>query len=134
MEQYVQAQADRAQIIAQAGRVFGQMDVLLSPVVGLAPAAVGHDAEPDGASAREFRERVMAFTALQSLAGLPSCTVRAGFDEDGLPVGVQLTAAWGRERTLLAAAKLLVEALSDALPEAGYAAPVTRCSSAGCAG
>jgi Asp-tRNA(Asn)/Glu-tRNA(Gln) amidotransferase A subunit family amidase len=34
---------------------------------------------------------VLPHTILQSLAGLPACVVRAGFDGDGLPVGMQLT-------------------------------------------
>jgi len=49
----------------------------------------------------------MAFTALQSLVGLPACTVPAGFDENGLPVGVQLTAACGREHTLLVTVEVM---------------------------
>jgi Asp-tRNA(Asn)/Glu-tRNA(Gln) amidotransferase A subunit family amidase len=55
----------------------------------------------------------MTFTALQSLTGLPACTVRAGFDDQGLPVGVQLTSAWGREGALLRAARFLVEAMPE---------------------
>jgi aspartyl-tRNA(Asn)/glutamyl-tRNA(Gln) amidotransferase subunit A len=115
LEDYARAQRDRALISAAAGRVLGEVDVLLSPVSGVSPAVIGHDAgaDVDSAQAREFRERVMAFTALQSLTGLPACTVPAGFDESGLPVGVQLTAASGREHVLLAAARMLVGALGD---------------------
>lgn len=111
VEQYARAQRDRALITAMAARALSEVDVLLSPVAGVPPAPIGHDAEVDGVEAREFRERVMTFTALQSLAGLPACTMRAGFDERGLPVGVQLTAAWGREHTLFAAARMLLDAL-----------------------
>ena len=107
LERYGRAQRDRALATSLAARALDAVDVLLSPVVGASPAPIGHDAEFDGARAREFRERVMAFTALQSLTGLPACTVRAGFDDQGLPVGVQLTAAWGHERVLLEAARLL---------------------------
>jgi Asp-tRNA(Asn)/Glu-tRNA(Gln) amidotransferase A subunit family amidase len=45
--------------------------------------------------------------------------VPAGFDENGLPVGVQLTAACGREHTLLAAARIL----AGALPEVQWTRP-----------
>ena len=34
----------------------------------------------------------------QDLAGLPGCAFRAGFDELGIPVGVQLTGAQWRGR------------------------------------
>ena len=113
LKQYAQAQRDRALITSLAARVLSGVDVLLSPVSGVSPAPIGHDAEIGSALARSFRERVMTFTALQSLTGLPACTVRAGFDDQGLPVGVQLTSAWGREGTLLRAARFLV----DAVPE-----------------
>ena len=113
LKQYAQAQRDRALITSLAARVLNGVDVLLSPVSGVSPAPIGHDAEIESALARSFRERVMTFTALQSLTGVPACTVRAGFDDQGLPVGVQLTSAWGREGMLLRAARFLV----DAVPE-----------------
>ena len=113
LARYAQAQRDRALATTLTGRVLGAVDVVLSPVAGVPPAPIGHDADADSASAREFRHRVMAFTALQSLTGTPTCVVRAGFDARGLPVGVQLTAAWGREHTLLQAARLLQQALPD---------------------
>ncbi len=43
----------------------------------------------------------MAHIAPQSLAGLPSLALRAGFDDEGIPVGVQLRAPPGREDMLL---------------------------------
>ena len=46
----------------------------------------------------------MSYTRPQSLTGLPACVVRAGFDDRGLPVGVQLTGpAWSEPRLLATA-------------------------------
>jgi Asp-tRNA(Asn)/Glu-tRNA(Gln) amidotransferase A subunit family amidase len=47
----------------------------------------------------------MSYTTPQDLAGLPACAVRAGFDELGIPVGVQFTAAPWREGSVLRAAQ-----------------------------
>ncbi|WP_439534747.1 amidase [Polymorphobacter sp.] len=47
------------------------------------------------------------FTALASLAGVPALSVPAGFDRDGLPVGVQLVGPPGSESTLIALARAL---------------------------
>ncbi len=53
----------------------------------------------------EFRRLVMSNTVPQDLAGLPTCAVRAGFDDLGIPVGVQFTGPpWADARVLGAAA------------------------------
>ncbi len=47
------------------------------------------------------------FTCLASIAGLPALSLPAGWSTDGLPLGVQLVAAAGREAGLFAAAAAL---------------------------
>ena len=49
----------------------------------------------------------MAFTPLNNIAGTPAISVPAGLSAEGLPIGVQLSAAHGDERTLLELAFLL---------------------------
>jgi aspartyl-tRNA(Asn)/glutamyl-tRNA(Gln) amidotransferase subunit A len=115
-ERYAAAQRDRALATSWLGACWVWW-TCCCPRSRVSPAPIGHDAAFDGPQAREFRQRVMAFTALQSLTGLPACTVRAGFDDQGLPVGVQLTAAWGRERVLLDAARLLTAETAPAVRE-----------------
>jgi aspartyl-tRNA(Asn)/glutamyl-tRNA(Gln) amidotransferase subunit A len=60
-----------------------------------------------------FRELVMSYTTPQDLVGLPACAVRAGFDELGIPVGIQFTAAPWREATVLRAAQGFFDATPD---------------------
>jgi aspartyl-tRNA(Asn)/glutamyl-tRNA(Gln) amidotransferase subunit A len=55
----------------------------------------------------------------QDLVGLPACAVRAGFDELGIPVGVQLTGPPWREARVVAAA----EAFHAATPEVQQRVP-----------
>ena len=52
----------------------------------------------------------MPYTTPQDLVGLPACAVRAGFDERGLPVAVQLTGAQWDDARVLGAAHALFEA------------------------
>lgn len=81
----------REELRAQALLLFREIDVLLTPVVPGPPLRIGEDSNRElGAS---FRQRVLPFTVLQSLAGLPACSVPAGFDGAGLPLAVQLTGA-----------------------------------------
>jgi Asp-tRNA(Asn)/Glu-tRNA(Gln) amidotransferase A subunit family amidase len=65
---------------------------------------------------------VMPFTTPQDLCGLPACTVRAGFDPDGVPVGVQFTARPWAEGLVLRAA----QGLFDATPELQAVRPALR--------
>ena len=70
----------------------------------------------------DFRELVMTYTVPQDLAGLPACTVRAGFDALGIPVGVQFTGpAWSEARVLRAAQALfdVTEEIQERRPEGG---------------
>jgi aspartyl-tRNA(Asn)/glutamyl-tRNA(Gln) amidotransferase subunit A len=56
------------------------------------------------------------FTALASIAGLPTLAMPAGWSEDGLPVSVQLVGAAASEATLFAVARQLDAALDAYRP------------------
>ncbi len=100
---YLEAAEERERIRAAFARLFETVHLLVTPVSAVAPAPV--DGQP-----QEFREQVLTYTVPQDVAGLPACAVRAGFDGDGLPVGVQITGPpWSEHRVLSAA-----EALFDA--------------------
>jgi Asp-tRNA(Asn)/Glu-tRNA(Gln) amidotransferase A subunit family amidase len=55
----------------------------------------------------------MPFTTLQNLAGLPTCTVRAGFDRESLPVGIQITGPRWSDLRVLAATQSFFAATQD---------------------
>ena len=57
---------------------------------------------------------MLPYTVPQDLAGLPTCAVPVGFDDDGLPVGVQLTGPPRTEGRVLAAAETLYAATASA--------------------
>jgi aspartyl-tRNA(Asn)/glutamyl-tRNA(Gln) amidotransferase subunit A len=101
--------AREAQRRLQAGfaALFEVADVVITPVSACPPARIG---EYEG-----FRERVLAYTAAQDVAGLPACAVPVGLDDDGLPVGVQITGPWWAERRVAGVAQeLLLSATADA--------------------
>jgi aspartyl-tRNA(Asn)/glutamyl-tRNA(Gln) amidotransferase subunit A len=94
--------ADVAKLRAGCARLLGDGALLLTPVSSVAPPAAG-----DAEALRAIRDAVMPYTWPHNLAGLPSCAVRAGFDDAGLPVGVQLAAAPGDDEAVIAAATAL---------------------------
>lgn len=83
-------------------------DVVLSPVLSHPAPLLGHLAPT--VPFEELIERLfsyVAYTPLNNIAGTPAVSVPAGLSPDGLPIGVQLSAAYGDERTLIELAYLL---------------------------
>lgn len=108
---YLDAAADRARLGAALGGLFGEADLLLTPVVAGPPALIGNVAAYRHRGREvDFRTVAMSTTMAQNLAGLPACVLRGGFDSVGLPIGVQLTGPAGSEDRIIAAAEALFEA------------------------
>jgi aspartyl-tRNA(Asn)/glutamyl-tRNA(Gln) amidotransferase subunit A len=55
----------------------------------------------------------MTYTVPQDLTGLPACAVRAGFDELGIPVGIQFTGPPWQEARVLQAVSAFFDATSE---------------------
>jgi aspartyl-tRNA(Asn)/glutamyl-tRNA(Gln) amidotransferase subunit A len=101
---YVEATSVREAVRGRFAAVFDAVDLLLTPISAVPP-------EPIGEGAQSFRDAVLPFTVPQDLAGLPAAAVPVGFDDQGLPVGVQLTGPAGSEGRVLAAAERLFTAM-----------------------
>jgi aspartyl-tRNA(Asn)/glutamyl-tRNA(Gln) amidotransferase subunit A len=105
---YVDAARDRETLRFAFGALLADDALLLSPVSAVPPAR-----SDDDAALGEFRSSVMPNTTPHNLAGLPACAVRAGFDDAGLPVGVQIAAAPWRDAAVLGAARAFYEATAE---------------------
>jgi aspartyl-tRNA(Asn)/glutamyl-tRNA(Gln) amidotransferase subunit A len=103
----------RERLRAGLNRLFSQVDLLLTPVTAGVPSLIGEERVMHLGEEIEFRELVMSYTVPQDLTGLPACTVRAGFDEIGVPTAVQFTGPPWSEWRVLAAANALYEATAD---------------------
>jgi 2-dehydropantoate 2-reductase len=103
---YRAALADRDRIAAGLDRVLAEVDVLAGPTVAyVAPPEDPPFGTPDG----DVEAR---FTGPYNLAGLPAVSVPCGPAEDGLPAGLQLAAARGRDGFLLSVAAAHEEAFN----------------------
>jgi amidase len=87
---------------------FDDFDILISPVN--AHTALKQDEMEDLAA--------YTYTSAYNLTGWPGVVIRAGQDQSGLPIGVQILAAPFREDRCLAVAKWLEEKLPDFKPPA----------------
>jgi aspartyl-tRNA(Asn)/glutamyl-tRNA(Gln) amidotransferase subunit A len=109
---YLTAQERRRQIVASFDRALRRVDAIVSPISAVGPSHIDRsDMAPLNGELRPLREVVMRFTVPQNLTGLPAAIVCAGFDDDHLPIGVQLTAARWQEGTAVAVAAALQHAL-----------------------
>ncbi len=90
------------QELARWGRDF---DVLLTPTSAILPPRAGAILEAQHATPEAPVMDVVAsvaFTAFGNISGLPAASLPLGFSEDGLPVGVMLTAGPWQESLLIA--------------------------------
>ncbi len=87
-------------------------DLLLTPTLGEPPVPHGtFDSAPDNPLGGFFRSAAFVpFTAQFNVSGQPAINLPLHWNDDGLPIGVQLVAAFGREDLLLRVAAQLERA------------------------
>ncbi len=86
-------------------------DVLVTPVLGTPPPPLGWlDADGDLAVSAQRVRALMPYTAQFNVTGQPAVSLPLHTTADGLPVGVQLVGAYGREDLLLRLASQLEQA------------------------
>jgi len=93
---YIKAQKLRRLIVNDFRAAFEQCDVILGPTTPhTAPklGAVNHDA------VKMYLEDI--YTVTLNLAGLPGMSIPAGFDQNGLPIGMQLIGNYMQEAKIL---------------------------------
>jgi len=95
---------------AQYASMFSDADVYLTPVLGQPPIPLGQINPERGMATFETLSDYVGYTPLQNVAGAPGISLPLGWSADGLPIGVQFSAAAGQERTLLELAYELEQA------------------------
>ncbi len=83
-------------------------DLLCTPVIAFPPARIGELSEPVLGQQRVIE--TLQYTAQFNVTGQPAMSVPLHWTSDGLPVGVQLVAGYGKEGLLLRVASQLEQA------------------------
>ena len=103
-----QARDLREQLRRDTAALFERVDLVLLPVAVCGPPTT---AQPDRAVLAQgpgrVRDGVLPWTVWANLCGLPACSVPAGLDDDGLPVGLQVIGPPGADARVLDAAAAL---------------------------
>jgi len=96
---YLKAQKVRRLIAQDFARAFERCDVVLGPTTPGTAFAIGAKADDP---VQMYLNDI--FTIPAPLAGLPALSIPCGFDEKGLPVGLQLMGSYFSEAKLLGVA------------------------------
>ncbi len=90
----------------------GGFDLLLTPTLGELPPALGSfdDSGPDPMRAIERARLTATFTGAFNVTGQPAISLPLEWSKEGLPIGIQLVAGFGREDILIRIAAQLEKA------------------------
>ncbi len=120
-QDYVHAQRQRARLAHAWRRIYGQVDAIVTPSSGCTAPLLRPDALPHGESDLPLTVRIMRFAQAANLFGLPGISVPAGYDEAGLPIGLQLMGRAWEEALLLRMAAVVERGLTRRAPVAHQA-------------
>ena len=106
-----EACAKASQINHVSGRIMGRFhekyDAILSPTMASLPVSIGEFRDGDvGAKLGEF----MGDTSLFNQTGQPSISLPLAWSDDGLPIGIMFSAAFGNDALLFQIAGQLEQA------------------------
>lgn len=105
--EYVRAMRIRQEMQTSMKEVFRNFEFLIMPTVPILPPKIYERSVDVGSGSIHVRDALLSLTSPWNLLGLPAISVPCGF-EDGLPVGLQIIAAPGRDEFLLEVANGLV--------------------------
>jgi amidase len=89
----------------------GSFDLLITPTVAVPPPMIGAFSDLSPPVSIIEAAKLVAFTAMFNLVGLPAASVPVGFTADGLPIGLQVVGSRFGECDVLELAWQLEEAL-----------------------
>jgi amidase len=111
--EYLEAVALHQGLSRVVAGLYESYDLILTPTLGEPPPPLGtfDDSGPDPLVAIRRAEKTAAFTALFNITGQPAISLPLYMTDDGLPIGIQFAAEFGREDQLIAIAAQLERAV-----------------------
>jgi len=110
---YIQAQRYRRLLRQEFMEAFKSVDVFICPTLPFTATRVGEmKVVIENGKEEDMLSAIMQFTGVPSLTGLPSLNVPCGYDDDGLPVGMQIIGKPFDESTLFRMGAAFQEATS----------------------
>ncbi|MCK5197531.1 MAG: hypothetical protein KAR21_04235, partial [Spirochaetales bacterium] len=86
----IHAQRMRTRAINIFTDIFTDVDCMLTPTTAITAPVIQKDTLPDGESDLEMLSDLMRFVTTANLTGHPAISVPIGYDENNMPVGLQI--------------------------------------------
>ncbi|KAI8532505.1 hypothetical protein RHMOL_Rhmol11G0219600 [Rhododendron molle] len=110
---YVAAQRLRRRLMYHHMEILKKVDVIVTPTTGMTAPVIPRKALKVGETDLQVTGNLMRFIIAPNLLGLPAISVPVGYDNQGLPIGIQLIGRPWAEASLLR----LAAAVEDLCPE-----------------
>jgi len=117
---YIKAQQIRTLAIREFHQAFDDVDVIITPSSAITAPKINERAQPAGESNLSVLTEIMRFATPGNMTGLPAVTVTAGYDNKGLPIGVQLMGRPWEEHLLLQLARIIEESTMHKPPAINF--------------
>ncbi|MCP4499506.1 MAG: amidase [Deltaproteobacteria bacterium] len=98
---YVHAQRHRKAITTRILQLLHDVDGIITPTTGCTALPLQKDALQSGESDLSNVSKIMRYAALANLTGLPAISFPVGYDDGGLPIGMQIMGRPWQESMLL---------------------------------
>ncbi len=106
--------------MANFNRALEQVDVIVTPTTGLTAPAIPQAALLHGESDLTTLTEIMRFTTQANFTGLPAISFPAGYNEAGLPIGMQAIGRAWQEQILLRLALAAEQTVERQAPQMYY--------------
>ena len=117
---YIQSQRVRTRMMANFSNILEQVDVIITPTTGLPAPRIPENTLPYGESDLTTLFEIMRFVTYANFTGLPAISFPAGYNRDGLPVGMQIIGRPWQEHTLLRLALAAEQVVKRKAPQIYY--------------
>ncbi|XP_021776214.1 fatty acid amide hydrolase-like isoform X1 [Chenopodium quinoa] len=106
---YIAAQRIRRRMMNYHMEVFKKVDIIVTPTTGMTAPLIPTSALKSGETNLQVSGYLMRFVVAANLLGFPAISIPIGYDEQGLPIGLQLIGRPWNEATLLRLASVIEE-------------------------
>lgn len=113
---YVQAQRVRAHALGTFARAFSEVDVIATPSTAITAPKIPVKERTQGWSDLSAVTEVMRFAVPPNFTGHPAISVPAGYDEQDLPIGLQLIGRSFEEHVILRVAHAAEQIVARRVP------------------
>ena len=117
---YTVAGRQRTRAIKTLEHIFRQVDFIVTPTTAGTAHPITAQAVPYGESDINATSKLVRFTVLGNMTGVPAIAIPVGYDSNNLPISLQLMASWWREDLLFMLASQIEKRVAKRKPPIFY--------------